>query len=112
MDKRAHLRRAGVLFLEARIKEGQWDNAHPIEQMRQGARYNTGLTDLRSEMGIDPDAHLSALANNEEYYNRLRGLYDKHMAPQKPTLSESVAAQKQPVNISAENVPKVVSAPK
>lgn len=80
--------------------------------MRRGAQYNAGLQDLRNEFGILPEDQERALAENDAYYQRLKGLYDRYMSAPKPTLSETVAAQKDPTNISAENVPKVVSAPK
>lgn len=112
MNKRAHIRRVAAFSLDHRIKEGQFEGMHPVEQMRRGAQYSSGLEDLQSEFGVSPEGQDRALVENEEYYNRLRGLYDKHLSAPKPTLSETVAAQKDPTTISAENVPKVVSAPK
>lgn len=112
MDKHAHIRRVAVFTLDQHVKEGQWEGAHPVDLMRRGAQYNAGIENLRNEFGISPDNQERALAENEAYYQRLRGLYDKYMSAPKQTLSETVAAQKDPTNIAAENVPKVVSAPK
>ena len=95
-----------------------------MELMRRNARYSTGLRELWGDYGIDPEdvaAQQAAMAENDEYYDRMRALYEKTMmSPQElarfqqqpSTLSEVAAASKKPANISAENAPKVVSAPK
>jgi len=112
VDRRAQLRGTAVLLLDQQIKEAQLSSAHPIDTMRQNAQYEMGLAGLQNELGVSPENHLGALAENEDYYRRLRGLYDKHLGGSNPTLSETVAAQKSDTGITAENVPKVVSAPK
>jgi len=108
---RALLRRIAVQHVDRLVKAAQ--GMHPVEMMRRNAAYNTGLQDLGSEYGFDPNdstAVQRAMAGNDDYYNRVRSLYDKHMGT--PTLSEAVAAEQTPANISAENAPKVVSTPK
>lgn len=108
MVKCAKLRRAGVQFIDRLIKEGQM--AHPMEQMRRNARYSTGLRNLWSEYDIAPEdvaAQQAAMAGNDEYYNRMRKLYDTMMSPE-----QLAQYQQEPTQISAENAPKVVSAPK
>lgn len=122
MIKSAKLRQIGVQTIDLLVKEGQ--AAHPMELMRRNARYSTGLRKLWGEYGINPEdmtAQQAAMAENDEYYNRMRNLYEETMmSPQElaqfqqqpSTLSEVAAASKKPVNISAENAPKVVSAPK
>lgn len=112
MIKSAKLRRAGVHFVEKLVKEAQ---LHPVEAMRQGAAWNVGLKDLWGEYGINPEDEMAAqrtLASNPEYFQRMRSLYDKVYGQAEPTMSEVAAARKKPANISAENAPKVVSAPK
>lgn len=112
MIKSAQLRQAGVHFIDRLVKEAQ---LHPVEAMRQGAAWNTGLKDLWGEYGIDPGDEIAAqhaLASNPDYYQRMRSLYDKVYGQETPTMSEVAAAEKKPVNITAENAPKVVSAPK
>lgn len=74
---------------------------HPIDQMRAHAMYNVGQQRLLKELGIDPAAEMTALAENEEYAKRLRQLWDKHMAPMMPTET----------TITEENAPKVLRTP-
>lgn len=113
MIESAKVRRAGVQFIDKLVKEAQ---LHPVEAMRQGAAWNVGLKDLWGEYGINPDedemAVQRAMTNNPEYFQRMKSLYDKVYGQATPTMSEAAAASKKPVNISAENAPKVVSAPK
>jgi hypothetical protein len=49
---------------------------------------------------------------NPEYYQLMQALYDKIHEQATPTMSEAALASKKPVSTLAENVPKVVSAPK
>ncbi len=77
---------------------------HPIDQMRAHALYNVGQQRLMKDLGIDPTAEMSALAENEEYARRLRELWDKHMAP----LEQATGTPA----ITEENAPKVLQTPK
>jgi len=117
--KSAKLRQMGVGFIDHLLKQGQ--AVDPME-MRRDAQYNTGLRELWSNSGISPDdivAQQAAVANNDDIYRRIQKLYEKTTAPaqglnrnQPSTLSEMAAASKKPTNITAENAPKIVSAPK
>lgn len=60
---------------------------HPIDRMRNEALYGLGQRQLMGDMGFQPGQDMQALAN-EEYYKRLRGLYDKHIAPMKQPAAE------------------------
>jgi len=71
---------------------------HPIEAARNNARYSTGMQNLLQTHGFGPGQGMQALAQNEDYYNQLRALYDKHMgapasqpAAEKPTRVLSVS---------------------
>lgn len=118
MTDRALLRRLAVLQLDQGVKTAQALSFyeaphHPVEMQRRMSGYNVGLHDLMNEFGVseaDPIAAQRLLAENEDYYNRLRALHDQYFGA--PTLSEAVAAEKRPTDISAENAPKVVSTPK
>jgi len=67
---------------------------HPVDQMRAGQQYNLGLQNLQAELGVgDPG---TGLAENEDYYRRVRELYDRFLAPQP----------------AEEKAPKVISVPK
>ena len=69
---------------------------HPIERMRNEAMYGLGQQRLLQESGFGPGEEMRALGN-ENYYNQLRALYDKHIAPmsqpaaEKPTRVLSVS---------------------
>lgn len=114
MNKRAHLRQVGVLLIERMVKEGQ--QPYPAESWNEyrSSPEEAGLEDEMRQQ--QRSAAQQMLMNNPEYLQRLQSLYSRtygyqdQSAPQ--TLSETVAAQKEPGSISAENVPKVVSAPK
>ena len=60
---------------------------HPIERMRGQALYGLGQKNLMSEMGFSPGQDMQALAN-EEYYKKLRTLYDKHISPMQQPAAE------------------------
>lgn len=69
---------------------------HPIERMRNQALYGLGQQNLMRETGFETGDEMRAF-ENEGYYNKLRGLYDKHIAPmnqpaaEKPTRVLSVS---------------------
>ena len=81
----------------------------PFDQMIDNARYGVGMERLSKELGIgtDPTAQMAALAENEEYAKRLRGLWDKHVAPYMAPAPAARAAA-----ITEENAPKVLQTPK
>ena len=119
MDRLPLYRQVGIRVIEGRLfKTAQ---LHPVDMMRRGAAYNVGMQDLAGEFGYDPNdptAMQRALAENDDYYNRVRTLHDKYMGAQQqqqqqqqqPTLSEAVSEGSGP-KIQAENAPKVVSTP-
>jgi hypothetical protein len=110
VDRFALYRQVGVRAIEGRLKTAQ---VHPVDTMRRSAAYNVGMHDLAGEYGLDPNDAMvmqRALAQNEDYYNRVRTLHDQYMG-QPATLSEAVAEGSGP-KIQADNVPKVVSSPK
>lgn len=95
-------RQLGIRLIENLLSKSA--AMHPIDQMRAHAMYNVGQQHLMKDLGIDPSAEMAALAENEAYANRLRELWDKHLAP---TMSSASAPA-----ITEENAPKVLQTPK
>lgn len=84
-------RHVGIEMIDGLVKKAQ---VHPIDQMRAGQQYNLGLQNLQGELGVeDPQ---TALAGNEDYYRRMKELYDRFLGPRP----------------AAEKAPKVISVPK
>jgi hypothetical protein len=73
--------------------------AHPLEEMRNQARYTMALRELNQRLGLPGDAiDPAALANNPEYFAGLRAAHDQHLGGLGST--------------AAERAPKVVSVAK
>lgn len=72
--------------------------AHPVDSYRDNARFELGRQQALAELGFSPGDEMSALANNDDYYNRLRALYDQYQSPKTEAASEQTT--------------KVVSTPK
>ena len=84
-------RHVGIRMIDGLVKEAQ---IHPVDQMRAEQQYGQGLQNIQKELGLENT--LNPMAGNEEYYRRVRGLYDRFLAPQP----------------AAEKAPKVISVPK
>jgi len=74
LDAIAFGKRLGKQNIENFFKVSQ---AHPIEQQRRTAQYMTGQRSLLEQLGYGPEEELRAMAENEEYYRRLRELYNQ-----------------------------------
>ena len=93
---RALFRKVGVHIIESLLKEA----AHPIEEMRNQARYTMALRELNGRLGLPGGdvANPEALANNPEYFTGLRAAHDQYLGGLGST--------------AAEKAPKVVSVAK
>ncbi len=58
------------------IKQAQ---VHPIEHQRRAAQFNLGQRELLDEFGYEQgsEGQMSALADSDDYYRRIRELYDQ-----------------------------------
>lgn len=113
LSKSAQWRKHGVRLIDHLVKEAQ-GGSDQMSQMRRGAQWNVGLQDLGSEFGLDPQdsmAHQRAMAENEDYYNRMRGLYDQYMAPPQAMQQQQGMAAAAP-NTAVAQEPKVITPPK
>jgi len=87
------LRQLGIRYIEAALEKAAAVAAekrpHPMYQMRASALFNTGMRDLWKQHGYkSPDEVEAGLATDQKYYEALRGLYDKHMAPYNKTAAD------------------------
>lgn len=90
MAARFSHRQAGISLIDRLVKRAQavGQPQHPIDALRRDAQYTHALQSLNQDMGFaGDDLAMDALANNPEYYNRVKGIYDEYFTP-KQTASE------------------------
>ncbi len=94
----------GVRLIEQQLKTAE---AHPVDSWRAQAQYEVARRKLMQEMSV-PDETIpfqEALAGNNDFYKRFRGIYDQYFGPLMG------AGEAKPAT-AAERAPKVVSVAK
>ena len=87
------LRQLGIRYIEAALEKAAAVAAekrpHPVDLNRASAQYNSGMRNLWKQFGYSTPEDIEAgLATNPKYYEALKGLYDKHMAPYSKTSAD------------------------
>ena len=95
-------REFGVMIIEQHVKTA---DTHPVDAMRAQAQFLGAQKKLMEEYGVPNTGFEDALAGNEDFYGRFRGIYDQYFGPLTGTTNPK------PVT-AAEHAPKVVSVAK